>query len=360
MQDREKADLGVRPTSAVRAFIPVCGSDMLALVELRVKPKVLVTKRVYPEAVELLRGQFEVDYEGTDEGLTPDALLARAAGCQAVMSQLVDKLNAPVIGQLGGIRILANVAVGFDNIDVPAATAHGIYVTNTPDVLTETTADFAFALLMAAARRVVEAHAYVHNGEWNKWLIDLLVGQDIGGQTMGIFGIGRIGLAVARRAHGFGMRILYCDDRPAAADVTRELKLERVSKEDLLRQADFVSLHVPLLPSTQHLIGAAELAIMKPTAILVNTSRGPVVDEPALAAALKSRQIAYAGLDVFEDEPNVHPELLQIDNVVLAPHIASASVATRRRMSTLAAENVIAALTGKRPPNLVNAELWRG
>lgn len=324
------------------------------------KPKVLVTKRVYPEAVEMLRLHFEVDYEGTDDGLAPGALVARAAGCQAVMSQLVDKLDAPVIGQLSGIRILANVAVGFDNIDVPAATVHGIYVTNTPDVLTETTADFAFALLMAAARRVVEGHAYVHSGEWKKWLIDMLVGQDVGGQTMGIFGIGRIGLAVARRAHGFGMRILYCDDRPAPADVAHELKLERVSKEDLLRQADFVSLHVPLLPSTRHLIGAAELALMKPTAILVNTSRGPVVDELALAAALKARQIAYAGLDVFEEEPKVHPELLKLDNVVLAPHIASASVATRRRMSTLAAENVVAALTGKRPPNLLNPELWRG
>ena len=333
---------------------------MLANVESSLKPRVLVTKRVYPEAVELLRGHFEVDYEGTDEGLTPDALLARAAGCQAVMSQLVDKLNAPVIGQLGGIRILANVAVGFDNIDVPAATAAGIYVTNTPDVLTETTADFAFALLMAAARRVVEGHAYVHSGEWKKWLIDLLVGQDIGGQTIGIFGIGRIGLAVARRAHGFGMRILYCDDRPASAEVTQELGLERVSKDELLRQADFVSLHVPLLPSTKHLIGTAELASMKPTAILVNTSRGPVVDEPALAAALKAKQIAYAGLDVFENEPKVHPDLLTIDNVVLAPHIASASVSTRRRMSTMAAENIIAALGGKRPANLLNAELWRG
>jgi lactate dehydrogenase-like 2-hydroxyacid dehydrogenase len=325
-----------------------------------VKPKVLVTKRVYPEAVELLRGHFEVDYEGTDDGLAPGDLLARATGCQAVMSQLVDKLSEPVIGQLSGIRILANVAVGYDNIDVPAATAHGIYVTNTPDVLTETTADFAFALLMAAARRVVEGHAYVHSGEWKKWLIDMLVGQDVGGQTIGIFGIGRIGLAVARRAHGFGMRILYCDERPAPADVTQELKLERVTKEELLRQADFVSLHVPLLPSTRHLIGLAELALMKPTAILVNTSRGPVVDEAALAAALGARQIAYAGLDVFEEEPKVHPDLLKLDNVVLAPHIASATVATRRRMSTMAAENVIAALTGKRPPNLLNPELWQG
>jgi lactate dehydrogenase-like 2-hydroxyacid dehydrogenase len=319
-----------------------------------------VTKRVYPEAVELLRRHFEVDYEATDDGLTPAVLLARAQGCQAVMSQLTDQLNAPVIGRLNGVRILSNVAVGFDNIDVPAATARGVYVTNTPDVLTETTADFAFTLLMAAARRVTEGHAYVHSGEWKKWLIDLLVGQDIWGQALGIFGIGRIGLAVARRAHGFGMRILYCDDRPAPAAIAGELKLERVTKEELLRQADFVSLHVPLLPSTRHLIGAEELRIMKPTAILVNTARGPVVDEPALAAALKNKQIAYAGLDVFENEPQVHPDLLTLDNVVLAPHIASASVTTRRRMSTMAAENIIAALTGKKPANLVNSELWRG
>lgn len=308
----------------------------------------------------MLRGPFDVDYEETDDGLTADALLARALGCQGVMSQLTDKWSAPVIAQLEGVRILANVAVGFDNIDVPAATAHGVYVTNTPDVLTETTADFAFALLMAAARRVAEGHAYVHGGEWKKWMIDLLVGQDIWGQTMGIFGIGRIGLAVARRAHGFGMRILYCDDRPASAEIAAELKLERVSKQELLRQADFISLHVPLLPSTRHLIGAEELRLMKPTAILVNTARGPVVDEPALAAALKAKQIAYAGLDVFEDEPRVHPDLLKLDNVVLTPHIASASVTTRRRMSTLAAENIIAALTGQKPANLVNPELWRG
>lgn len=318
-----------------------------------------MTKRVYPEAVDLLRRHFDVDYEGTDEGLAPDALIARAQGCQAVMSQLTDKLSAPVIGGLNGVKILANVAVGFDNIDVPAATARGVYVTNTPDVLTETTADFAFTLLMAAARRVVEGHAYVHSGEWQKWLIDLLVGQDVWGQTIGIFGVGRIGLAMARRAHGFGMRILYCDDRPAPADAAAELKLERVTKDELLRQADFVSLHVPLLPATHHLIGANELRLMKPTAILVNTSRGPVVDEPALAAALKAKQIAYAGLDVFENEPHVHPDLLTLSNVVVAPHIASASVRTRRRMSTMAAENIIAALSGQKPANLVNAELWR-
>ena len=323
------------------------------------KSRVLITKRVYPEAVDLLRRHFEVDYEDTDDGLTPDDLLLRAQECQAVMSQLTDKFSAPVIGQLNGVRILSNVAVGFDNIDVPAATARGVYVTNTPEVLTETTADFAFALLMAAARRVAEGHDYVHSGEWKKWLIDLLVGQDVWGQTIGIFGIGRIGIAMARRAHGFGMRILYCDERPAPANVAAELNLERVSKDELLRQADFVSLHVPLLASTRHLIGAEELRIMKPSAILINTARGPVVDEPALAAALKRKQIAYAGLDVFEHEPEVHPELLKVENVVLTPHIASASVATRRRMSTMAAENIVAALTGKRPANLLNPELWQ-
>ena len=324
------------------------------------KQRVLVTKRVYPEAVEMLRSHFDVDYEGTDQGLTPEQLLSRAAGCKGIVCQLTDKFSADVIARLAGVKILANVAVGFDNIDVPAATAHGVFATNTPDVLTETTADFAWALLMASARRVVEGHAYVHSGEWKKWLIDLLVGQDVWGQTIGIFGMGRIGIAVARRAHGFGMRILYYDDRPAPAEIERELKLERVSKEQLLRESDFVSLHVPLLTSTHHLIGAPELALMKSTAILINTARGPVVDEAALAEALRTKQIAYAGLDVFEQEPKVHPALLELSNVALAPHIASASVTTRRRMSTMAAENAIAALTGQRPPNLLNPELWKG
>jgi lactate dehydrogenase-like 2-hydroxyacid dehydrogenase len=324
------------------------------------QPKVLVTKRVYAEAIDLLRAHCEVDYAATDTGLDAAELIERSIGCQAVMSQLTDRLRDDVIARLdASVRILANVAVGFDNIDVAAATARGIFVTNTPDVLTETTADFAFTLLMAAARRIPEAHAYVHSGEWKQWLIDLLVGQDVWGQTLGIFGMGRIGIAVARRARGFHMHVLYCDDRSAPAEIERELNLERVDKETLLRRSDFVSLHVPLLPATRHLIGAPELALMKPTAILVNTSRGPVVDEAALAAALASRQIASAGLDVFEAEPAVHPALLALSNVVLAPHIASASVTTRRRMSTMAAENVLAALAGKRPPNLLNPELWR-
>lgn len=314
------------------------------------KAKVLVTKRVYPEAVDLLRAHCEVDYADSDNGLTPEELLSRSKGCTALVSQLTDKLGADVLAQLEGVKVIANVAVGYDNIDVPAATARGILVTNTPDVLTETTADFAWALLMASARRIVEAHRFVHEGRWQKWLIDLLVGQDIHHRTLGIFGMGRIGQAVARRAQGFSMKVIYCDAQPAPEG----LNAERVSKEDLLRRADYVSLHVPLLPETRHLIGAAELALMKPAAILVNTSRGPVVDEAALADALEQGVIAAAGLDVFENEPNVHPKLLKLPNVTVAPHIASASIDTRRRMSTMAAENALAALQGQRPPNLLN------
>lgn len=321
--------------------------------------RILVTKRVFPDAVELLRREFDVDYNDTDRVLPAEELLQRARGAAAVVSQLTDRLGADMIARLDGVRVIANVAVGYDNIDVAAATARGIAVTNTPGVLTETTADFAFALLMAAARRIPEAHAFVHSGQWKTWIIDLLAGQDVHGATLGIFGLGRIGAAVARRGRGFGMRILYCDEQPAPPELERELEARRVSKEELLRESDFVSLHVPLTPATRHLIGAAELALMKPTAILVNTARGPVVDENALVEALEKRTIWAAGLDVFEQEPRVHPKLLELPNVVLAPHIASASFATRRRMSVMAAENAIAALSGRRPPNLVNPEVWR-
>ncbi|MGH9720841.1 MAG: 2-hydroxyacid dehydrogenase [Bryobacteraceae bacterium] len=321
------------------------------------RPAILVTKRVYPEAVELLGQHADVDYVDTYDGLTPEELIERLRGKQAVVSQLTDRFDAAVIDRLEGVRVIANVAVGYDNIDVPAATRKRILVTNTPDVLTDTTADFAFALLLAAARRVVEGHYFVHSGEWRKWRIDLLVGHDVHHATLGIFGMGRIGQAMARRARGFGMRILYHDAFRARPEIEVELGLELVEKERLLREADFVSLHVPLLAETRKLIGAAELRLMKPSAILVNTSRGPVVDEAALAEALAAKVIAGAGLDVFEQEPRVQPGLLRLDNVVLAPHIASASIATRRRMSVMAAENALAALEGKRPPNLVNAEL---
>lgn len=339
------------------ALGPLC--DNRGFMAMSAPVRILVTKRVFPEAVDLLRREFEVDYNDTDRVLPADELIRRARGAAAVVSQLTDRLGADVIAQLDSVRVIANVAVGYDNIDVAAATARGIAVTNTPGVLTETTADFAFALLMAAARRIPEAHAFVHSGQWKTWIIDLLAGQDVHGATLGIFGLGRIGAAMARRGRGFGMRILYCDEQPAPPEIERELEARRVSKEELLRESDFVSLHVPLTPATRHLIGAAELALMKPTAILVNTARGPVVDENALVEALEKRTIWAAGLDVFEEEPRVHPKLLELPNVVLAPHIASASFATRRRMSVMAAENAIAALSGRRPPNLVNPEAWR-
>ena len=288
------------------------------------KPAILVTKRVYPEAIEYLKQRAEVDYVDSDDGLSAPDLAARMSGKQGVVSQLTDKFTAPVIESLAGIRVIANVAVGFDNIDVPAATRHGILVTNTPDVLTDTTADFAFTLLLAAARRVVEGHQYVHSGQWTQWRIDLLVGQDVHHRTLGIFGMGRIGQAMARRARGFSMRILYHDAQPASEGMEKELGLELVAPERLLRESDFISLHVPLLPETRHLIGPQQLRMMKPTAILVNTSRGPVVDEAALAEALDQRIIAGAGIDVFEREPHIEPLLLKLANVVLAPHIASA------------------------------------
>ncbi len=321
------------------------------------KPKVLVTKHLYPEAIDYLRGNVEVEYHDSDDGYPPAELLARLQDKDGAVTQLTDKFPAPVLEQLPNLKVIANVAVGFDNIDIPAATARRIVVTNTPDVLTDTTADFAFTLLMAAARRLVEAEGFLRSGQWREWRIDLFTGHDIHHRTLGLVGMGRIGQAMARRGRGFEMRLLYHDAVRAAAQIERELGVEYVELDTLLAESDFISLHVPLLPQTRHLIGAPQLARMKKTAILVNTSRGPVVDEAALAAALAAGQIAGAGLDVFEREPQVEPGLLGLSNAVLAPHIASASIATRTRMCLMAAENVVAALSGRRPPNLVNREL---
>jgi glyoxylate reductase len=279
-----------------------------------------------------------------------------ATGCQGILSQVTDPIRETVLSA-PGLEIVANVAVGFDNIDLAAATRHGVMATNTPGVLTDTTADFAFALMMAAARRIAEGERLVRRGGFDGWAIDLLLGQDVWGATLGLVGVGRIGAAVARRARGFDMRVLYTDEVALSPDAERELGATRVGLDELLVEADFVSLHVPLTPGTHHLIGADQLRRMKPTAVLVNTSRGPVVDEAALATALASGEIFAAGLDVYEEEPRIHEGLMGLDNVVLAPHIASGSVRTRSEMSAVAVRNLLAGLAGQRPPNLLNPEV---
>jgi glyoxylate reductase len=318
------------------------------------KPSILVTKRIYPEAIDLLRQHAEVDYVATDEGLTAPELIERAKRKSVIVSQLTDKLSRDVIWELDpSVRVIAQVAVGYDNIDISAATAKRVVVTNTPGILSDSTADFAFALMLAAARRVAEADQFARSGKWTRWGIDLLVGQDVHHRTLGIFGMGRIGQAMARRALGFSMRILYAGHKAVETGFPAEF----VSKETLLKESDFISLHVPLNESTRHLMGEPEFKLTKKTAVLVNTSRGPVIDEAALAHALKGGIIAAAGIDVFEQEPKIHPELLECGNAVLAPHIGTATVATRTRMSMMAAENAVAFLKGERPPNPVNPEV---
>ncbi len=322
------------------------------------KTGILVTRHVYPEAIEILERHGEVHYHDSADGLSAEELSAAVAGQQALVCQLTDKIDAALIDAADALKVIANVAVGFDNIDVAAATERGIAVTNTPGVLTDTTADLAFTLLMAAARRITEAERFLRAGRWRQWRIDLLCGHDIHHQTLGILGLGRIGHAMARRARGFDMRVIYHDPVRATPDEERESGIEYVEREALFRESDFVSIHVPLNQHTRHLVGAPEFDLMKQTAVLVNTSRGPVVDEKALAEALAEKRIAAAGLDVFESEPTVEPALLALDNVVLVPHIASASIQTRTRMCTMAADNVVAVLAGERPPNPVNPEIF--
>jgi glyoxylate reductase len=310
--------------------------------------KILVSRGLPQIARDLIPPDVDVDYNGFDRALPKAELIARLKGRGGLVSQIVDTVDDEVLSS-EGLRVVANVAVGYNNIDVAAARRRGIAVTNTPDVLTETTADFAWALLMAAARRVVEADRFVRAGRWTTWDYNLLLGADIHGKTLGVLGFGRIGRAVARRGRGFSMRILYSDAVRADPQVESELGAAFTPMPELLAQSDFVSVHTPLLPETRHLIDERALRAMKKSAILVNAARGPILDEAALVRALTEGWIAGAGLDVFEREPEVHPGLLALDNVALAPHIASASSQTRIDMAVLAVRNCLAVLDGKPP-----------
>jgi glyoxylate reductase len=310
-------------------------------------PKNVLISNVLPEeARKLIPPDVTVDYNDSDQPMPRAEFLERLQGKAGLICHIISAVNDEVLAT-PGLKVVSNVAVGYNNVDVAAAKKRGVVVTNTPDVLTETTADFAFTLLMAAARRVVEADRYVRAGRWKTWRWDLLWGADIHGKTLGVVGFGRIGRAVARRGLGFGMRVLYYDTVRAEAAAERELNATAVDIDTLLRESDFVTLHTLLSADTRHLINERTLRLMKKTAILVNAARGPVVDEAALVRALSEKWIAGAGLDVFEDEPKVHPGLLPLDNVTLAPHIASASGETRVAMATLAVRNCLAVLEGK-------------
>ena len=306
------------------------------------QPALLVARAIFPETLRALQQVFEVDYNASDEVFTPAQLLQRLQGKQAAFTTGSERIDAAVLSACPELRIVANMAVGYNNFDVAAMTHSGVVATNTPDVLTETTADFGFALLMATARRVCESEHFLRAGQWNKWSFDLFAGAEVHGSTLGIIGMGRIGQGIARRASkGFGMPVLYHNRSRLTPELEAECGARWVEKDTLLREADHVLLVVPYSAATHHTIGAAELSLMKPTATLINLARGGIVDDAALAQALKARRIAAAGLDVFEGEPAVHSELLNVPNVVLTPHIASATVKTRLAMANLAADNLI-------------------
>jgi glyoxylate reductase len=310
---------------------------------------ILISRGCEEAARALIPRDWQVDLHAGADGLSRADLIARLRGKDGLICQITDVIDDEVLASAPTLKVVSNIAVGYNNIDVAAATRRGVVVTNTPDVLTETTADFTWALLMAAARRVVEADRFTRSGQWKRWEWGLLWGRDVHGKTLGVLGFGRIGRAVARRARGFDMRILYCDALRADPAVERELGATFTDMDTVLRESDFVSVHTPLMPETRHLIDEEALRKMKKTAVLVNAARGPIVDETALVRALGERWIAAAGLDVFEEEPVVHPGLLPLDNVVLAPHIASASHDTRIAMATLAVRNCVAVLEGKPP-----------
>jgi lactate dehydrogenase-like 2-hydroxyacid dehydrogenase len=320
------------------------------------QPKLYATHPLFEGPRKLLEQHFEVEYWQGENRPPREELLRRVADKDALVCLLTEKINGELLEKAPKLRIVANVAVGFDNIDLAACTKRKVVATNTPGVLDETTADFGWTLLMCVARRVLEGDALTRSGKWPGWNLDQLCGADVWGKTLGLLGFGRIGRALARRAGGFKMRVIYHDAIRAPAEVEQELKAEYRERERVISEADFLSLHVPLLPDTRHLISTPQFAAMKRTAFLINTSRGPVVDEAALVAALEAGEIAGAALDVYENEPRVHPGLIGRKNVVLAPHIASASLETRTKMAQMAAENAVALFRGQRPPNTLNPE----
>lgn len=322
------------------------------------RPKVLATRPLFPAAQKILNAGCEVDYWTAADRISKEELFRRIGDKEGLVCLLTEKVNEELLAAAPKLRIAANVAVGYDNITVVDCTKRGVAATNTPGVLDETTADFAWTLLMAVARRLGEGEALARSGQWKGWDLDQLVGADVWGKTLGLVGFGRIGRAVARRAAGFQMKVIYHDAIRAPLDMERGFHAEYKDLGTLLGEADFVSVHVPLLEETRNLFNAKTFAQMKPTAFLINTARGPVVDEAALVQALESKKIAGAALDVYEKEPQIHPGLKR-PNVVLAPHIASASLETRTKMACIAAENVVALFQGKRPPNILNPEVLK-
>lgn len=317
------------------------------------KPKLLSTHALFEAPRQKLEEAFDVEFCTAPGRPSRSELLRMVADKDALICLLTEKIDDELLNAAPKLRIAANVAVGFDNIDLNACTRHKVAASNTPGVLDETTADFTWTLLLAVARRLVEGDALARSGQWTGWNLDQLCGADIWGKTLGILGMGRIGQAVARRAQGFGMRVIYNNTHRAPAEVESRLHAEFLTRDEVLAQADFLTLHVPLRPETRGLMGAPELAKMKKTAFLINAARGPVVNEAALVAALENQTIAGAALDVYEFEPKISHGLLR-PNVVLAPHLASASLETRTKMAMMAAENVIALFEGRRPPNLLN------
>ncbi|MEW6333931.1 MAG: D-glycerate dehydrogenase [Thermodesulfobacteriota bacterium] len=321
------------------------------------KKRILVTREVFQEVLDFLAPHFEVQANQEDRVLTADELALALADREGAMTTLTEKIDEALLSRCPRLKAVCNIAVGYNNIDLPACSAHGVMATNTPGVLDDTTADFAWALILATARRLNEAEAYVRQGLWDKWKLKQFLGLDVHHAALGIVGLGRIGQVVARRATGFEMEVLYHDVRRAAPEIEAACRASYVSKEELFRRADIVTIHVPYSRETHHTVGAREIALMKKTAILIHAARGGVLDDAALVQALRAGAIAGAGLDVFEGEPALHPGFKELPNVVLSPHIASSSESTRFKMAMMAAENLVAALTSGNPPNLLNADV---